>query len=56
MLRKIRGTKLFHFKSLDRTIDLLLIDQQSVVKRSPSDGHCQSKKEMDDHLLVCQQF
>jgi hypothetical protein len=21
-----------------------------------SDGHCQTRKEMDDHLLACQQF
>jgi hypothetical protein len=25
-------------------------------EKSPSDGHCQSQKEMDDHLLACQQF
>jgi hypothetical protein len=23
---------------------------------SPSDGHCQGEKEMDDHLLPCQQI
>jgi hypothetical protein len=33
------------------TIDLVLIDQQSVGKRSLlSDGHFQCEKEMDDHL------
>jgi hypothetical protein len=25
-------------------------------EKSPSDGHCQCQKEMDDHLLACQQF
>jgi hypothetical protein len=25
-------------------------------QKSPSDGHCQCKKEMDDHLMACQQF
>jgi hypothetical protein len=25
-------------------------------EKSPSDGHCQCKKEMDDHLLACQQI
>jgi hypothetical protein len=25
-------------------------------KKSPSDGHCQCEKEMDDHLLACQSF
>jgi hypothetical protein len=24
-------------------------------EKSPSDGHCQCEKEMDDHLLACQQ-
>jgi hypothetical protein len=24
-------------------------------EKSPSDGHCQCKKEMDDYLLACQQ-
>jgi hypothetical protein len=24
--------------------------------KSPSDGHCQCEKEMDDHLLACQQI
>jgi hypothetical protein len=24
--------------------------------KSPSDGHCQYQKEMEDHLLVCQQI
>jgi hypothetical protein len=24
-------------------------------EKSPSDGHCQWEKEMDDHLLACQQ-
>jgi hypothetical protein len=25
-------------------------------EKSPSDGHCACEKEMDDHLLGCQQF
>jgi hypothetical protein len=25
-------------------------------EKSPSDGHCQCEKEMDDHLLTCQQI
>jgi hypothetical protein len=25
-------------------------------EKSPSDGHCQCQKGMDDHLLACQQF
>jgi hypothetical protein len=25
-------------------------------EKSPSDGHCQCEKEMDDHLLACQYF
>jgi hypothetical protein len=25
-------------------------------EKSPSDGHCQCEKEMDDHLLACQQI
>jgi hypothetical protein len=25
-------------------------------EKSPSDRHCQCKKEMDDHLLACQQI
>jgi hypothetical protein len=25
-------------------------------EKSPSDGHCQCEKEMDDHLLARQQF
>jgi hypothetical protein len=25
-------------------------------EKSPSDGHCQCEKEMDDHLVACQQF
>jgi hypothetical protein len=25
-------------------------------EKSPSDGHCQCEKEMDDHLLACQPF
>jgi hypothetical protein len=25
-------------------------------EKSPSDGHCQCKKEMDDYLLACQQI
>jgi hypothetical protein len=25
-------------------------------EKSPSDGHCQCQKDMDDHLLTCQQF
>jgi hypothetical protein len=25
-------------------------------EKSPSDGRCQCQKEMDDHLLACQQF
>jgi hypothetical protein len=25
-------------------------------EKSPSDGHCQREKEMDDHLLACQQI
>jgi hypothetical protein len=25
-------------------------------EKSPSDGHCQCKKEIDDHLLACQHF
>jgi hypothetical protein len=25
-------------------------------EKSPSDGHYQYQKEMDDHLLACQQF
>jgi hypothetical protein len=37
-------------------MDIVLIDQQNVEKRSPSDGHCQCEKEMDDHLLACQQI
>jgi hypothetical protein len=24
------------------------------IEKSPSDGHCQCEKEMDDHLLACQ--
>jgi hypothetical protein len=23
-------------------------------EKSPSDGHCQCEKEMDDHLMACQ--
>jgi hypothetical protein len=34
MLRKIHVTNFFHIKFLGRTIDLVLIDQQSVGKRS----------------------
>jgi hypothetical protein len=41
---------------LVRPIDLVLIDQQSKKEKSSSDGHCQCEKEMDDHLLACQQF
>jgi hypothetical protein len=40
-------------------IDLVLIDQQSVGReekeKSPSDGHYQCEKEMEDQL-TCQQF
>jgi hypothetical protein len=25
-------------------------------EKSPSDGHCRCQKEMDDHLLACQQI
>jgi hypothetical protein len=25
-------------------------------EKSPSDGHCQCEKEMDDHLLSCRQI
>jgi hypothetical protein len=25
-------------------------------EKPPSDGHCQSQKEMDDHLLACHKF
>jgi hypothetical protein len=25
-------------------------------EKSPSDGHCKCEKEMDDHLLACQQI
>jgi hypothetical protein len=25
-------------------------------EKSPSDGHCQCEKVMDDHLLACQQI
>jgi hypothetical protein len=25
-------------------------------EKCPSGGHCQFQKEMDDHLLLCQQF
>jgi hypothetical protein len=25
-------------------------------EKYPSGGHCQCQKEMDDHLLACQQF
>jgi hypothetical protein len=25
-------------------------------KKSPSDGQCQCEKEMDDHLMACQQI
>jgi hypothetical protein len=25
-------------------------------QKSPSDGHCQCEKEIDDHLLACQQI
>jgi hypothetical protein len=25
-------------------------------EKSPLDGHCQCQKEMDDHLLACQEF
>jgi hypothetical protein len=39
-----------------RSIDLVLIDQQSVGKKPPSDGHCQCEKEMDDHLLASKQI
>jgi hypothetical protein len=40
------------------TIDLVLIDQQrkKEKEKSPSDGHCQCEKEMDVHLLACQQI
>jgi hypothetical protein len=38
------------------TINLVIIDQQSVGKRSLSDGHCQCGKEMDDRLLAWQQI
>jgi hypothetical protein len=27
-----------------------------VKKKSPFDGYCQCEKEMDDHLLACQQI
>jgi hypothetical protein len=43
-------------KEIYETIDLVLIDQQSGKEKSPSDGHCQCEKEMDDHLLACQQI
>jgi hypothetical protein len=47
------------FRRRVSTIDLVLIDQQTVEKRSlsgekSSDGHCQCEKEMDDHLLARQ--
>jgi hypothetical protein len=42
-------TYLNHRLSIDRpTIRLK--------EKSPSDGHCQCRKEMDDHLLACLQF
>jgi hypothetical protein len=25
-------------------------------EKSPSDGHCQCEKEIDDHLVACQQI
>jgi hypothetical protein len=34
MLRKVHGTNFFQIKFLDRTIDLVLVDQQNVGKRS----------------------
>jgi hypothetical protein len=36
----------------------LIINRQTKRGRekSPSGGHCQSEKEMDDHLLACQQI
>jgi hypothetical protein len=39
---------------MGKTIDLVLIDLGK--DKSPSDRYCQSEKEMDDHLLACQQF
>jgi hypothetical protein len=38
----------------ENSTDLVLIDQHGKEK-SPSDGHCQSQKEMEVHLLACQQ-
>jgi hypothetical protein len=37
-------------------IDLVLIDQQSVGKRTHDLMDCQCEKEMDDHLPACQQI
>jgi hypothetical protein len=38
-------------------LDGLAIRALGVLSRkSPSDGHYQSEKEMDDHLLACQQI
>jgi hypothetical protein len=42
--------------NLFKTIDLVLIDHQGMGKRSLFDGHCQCEKEMDNHLLKCQQI
>jgi hypothetical protein len=43
MLRKINVTHFLHIKFAGRTINLVLIDQQRVGKRSHqmADGHCQ---------------
>jgi hypothetical protein len=37
-------------------IYLVLLDQQSEGENTPPDGPCQCQKEMDVHLLACQQF
>jgi hypothetical protein len=39
-------------------IDLALIDLATKrgKEKSRFDGHCQCEKDMDDHLLACQQF
>jgi hypothetical protein len=41
-------------KISSQTIDLVLIDQQSVGKRS--EKHYQREKAMDDYLLACHQI
>jgi hypothetical protein len=36
--------------------NLLLLLTKRGKEKSQSDGHCQCEKEMDDHLLACQQI